>query len=91
MTNFFLVTEVIDGDTIVVSPDWKHIGRTGSRVRLSGVHAPELNTPEGQRAKERLSHFLLNQMVELRNASIFSYGRLVCEVFLNGISAEDFL
>lgn len=45
------VVEVVDGDTIKLDLDlgW-HISLR-ARCRISGINAPELNTPEGQAAK----------------------------------------
>lgn len=47
-----IVRDVIDGDTVVVDLDcgfsiWQH----GMRIRLHGINAPEMNTPEGKAAK----------------------------------------
>ena len=80
----FRVVEVIDGDTIDVSPNWTWNNQSGKRVRLKGVDAPELGTPAGAAAKRMLILKVANQSVELRNAVSISYGRLVCDVYLNG-------
>ncbi len=40
----FKVTEIIDGDTFAVSPQWKWNGTSGDRVRPTGYDAPEKGT-----------------------------------------------
>ena len=50
-----IVKKVIDGDTIVVDLDygfshWHH----GMVIRLHGINAPELSTPEGKEAQRHL-------------------------------------
>ena len=78
------VTKVIDGDTLDVTPKWRFGGTSGKRVRLAGVDAPELDEWGGKASRKRLSDLVLNQEVELRNRKSLSYGRLVCDVYLNG-------
>lgn len=80
----FYVDRVIDGDTFNVQNGWSYNGRSGSRVRIANVYAPELNKPGGQTAKSVLSGYILRQYVELKNAQGFSYERLVCDVLVNG-------
>ena len=78
------VCNVIDGDTLDVTPRWQFNGQTGNRVRLANVNAPEISKPGGLAAKQRLEHLVLNKQVQLRNAVSIGYGRLVCDVLLNG-------
>lgn len=78
----FYVQRVIDGDTISVTPDWIYGGRQGDRVRLAGVYAPELAAPGGIEAKSRLEKKVGGKAVTLRNIQGFSYGRLVCDVYV---------
>lgn len=54
-----IVRKVIDGDTIVVDLDygfsqWHH----GMVIRLHGINAPELSTPEGKEARRHLMKLL---------------------------------
>jgi len=71
-----IVTDVIDGDTIVVDD--------GVRVRLIGVDAPELDECYGEKAHKYLTRILLNREVELRKDIVAEdpYGRLLRYVFL---------
>lgn len=86
----FKVNNIIDGDTFDVSNGWKWNGKTGSRVRPTGYDAPELNTHEGQRAKNVLKRLLLNENVDLRKAYRIDRGRLVCDVYFNGKYLADY-
>ena len=86
----FKVTSVIDGDTFQVSPHWKWKEQTGNIVRPIGYNAPE-NGEEGYAtAKEKLVSLILGIEVELVNAVKLSYGRLLCEVQVNGHNLADF-
>ncbi len=88
----FYVTQVIDGDTIDVSPAWQWNGRSGSRVRLAGVNAPELGQLGGLAAKRRLSELVDGENVDLKNPVSISYGRLVCDVISSrGINLKTVL
>lgn len=79
----YKVTEVIDGDTLKVSPKWRFNGKSGYTVRIANVNAPELNRYGGKIAKKRLSDLVQNKHIELKNKVNLSYGRLVCDVYLN--------
>ena len=87
----FTVIRVIDGDTIEVSPKWSLDNKSGSRVRLADMNAPEMNQQGGPEAKELLEMLILNEKVELKNARNFSYDRLVCDVYLGNNNIVDFL
>jgi len=73
----FLVTKVIDGDTFEVSPNWKWQGRSGNRVRVAGINAPELHEPGGPASRDRLAMEILGRKVELFAQAIDKYNRLV--------------
>ena len=45
------VEKIIDGDTLVVSLDFKMPVSLGQKMRLRGIDCPELGTQEGKRAK----------------------------------------
>jgi len=86
----FTVITVIDGDTFDVSPQWRWNGQSGSRVRPTGYNAPELNSYEGQAAKDKLSRLILRKQVELRTAHKIDRGRLVCDVYYRGKYLADY-
>jgi hypothetical protein len=73
----FKVIEIIDADTIKVSPIWiwkKEDGSTlqGDTLRIWGYFIPPTGTSASQYAKEKLIKILLNQMIELKNPRIIS-------------------
>lgn len=86
----FKVTNVIDGDTFDVSPQWKWNGQNGSRIRPTGYDAPELQAYGGQAAKDKLTRLVLGKSVELRAAHRIDRGRLVCDVYFGGNNLADY-
>ena len=72
----YLVTNVIDGDTFEVSPNWEWKGFSGNRVRVAGLYAPELHKPGGPAARDRLAMEILGRKVKLFPKGI-TYGRLL--------------
>jgi len=86
----FTVTEVVDGDTIDVTPSWRWEGQTGSRVRPTGYDAPELTAAGGMAAKNKLERLISGRQVELGAAYKVDRGRLVCDVSLNGRNLADY-
>jgi endonuclease YncB( thermonuclease family) len=86
----FKVTEIIDGDTFDVSPQWQWSGQTGTRVRPTGYDAPELHTIGGLTAKDKLYRLINGQQVEIRTAYKIDRGRLVCDVFFGNRNLADF-
>ncbi|MEU8378691.1 thermonuclease family protein [Streptosporangium sp. NPDC048865] len=47
-----IVARVVDGDTLDLLVDLGFTTQTRQRIRLAGVYAPELGTPEGEAAAE---------------------------------------
>jgi len=86
----FNVTEIIDGDTFDVSPQWKWNGEIGNRVRPAGYDAPEINAYGGQAAKNKLARLLNGRQVELGTAHKIDRGRLVCDVYLGNNNLADY-
>jgi len=70
------VVEVVDGDTFQL--------KSGKRVRLMGVDAPEFELCGGKQAKERLTGLLYNKIVILQEEVTESFGRSLALVFVNG-------
>jgi micrococcal nuclease len=84
------VIDVYDGDTITI------IGRVdGSyyqfKCRLRGIDTPEIRTRDlkekelGFAAKRELSDIILGKLVRLRNIGFEKYGRLLADVYLDGM------
>jgi endonuclease YncB( thermonuclease family) len=53
-----VVTEVVDGDTVRISPPVYVAGQYRTVVRLADIDAPDVSTPEGQWAKGNLTNLL---------------------------------
>ncbi len=71
------VKRVIDGDTFEI--------RSGERVRIAGLNAPELTERGGQAAKRRLQDRLrVGRSVGLSMTLAKSYGRTVRKVTIKG-------
>jgi len=86
----FTVSTVIDGDTFEVASGWKWDGQTGSRVRPTGYDAPEIHTVAGQQAKQKLARLVQGKAVNLAKAYKIDRGRLVCDVYYNGLNLADY-
>jgi len=72
--NKFKVVEIIDGDTFIVSP----------------YNTPEKGDPMFQETSDKLQQLLLNKEVELKNPVMLSYGRLLCDVYLDNRNLKTF-
>lgn len=73
------VVEVVDGDTFQL--------KSGKRVRLMGVDAPEYDRCGGQQARERLASLILNKKVVLKEEVQETFGRTQALVY----SGNDFI
>ena len=64
------VTQIIDGDTIMVTPN----GGAKKKVVLDRIDAPEIDQPWGEESKKLLSNLVLNKKVEVKYAERDSKG-----------------
>lgn len=64
---------VIDGDTVDIS---------GTRIRLAGIDAPEIDHPYGVRAKRAMMRLCRGQVVTAHISEDASYERMVAQLFL---------
>ena len=75
--------KVLDGDTVIVS---------GKKIRLLGIDAPEKDQlsldgwPIGIKSKEFLSSKILHKKVYVKYQGRGKYGRIIGEIFYNGIN-----
>lgn len=76
------VVGVKDGDSIEVLDSNKQT----NIIRLSHVDCPEYGQPFFKAAKRFTSDFCFNKQVVLEQTDVDRYGRLVCEVFVDGKS-----
>ena len=92
------VIKVYDGDTITVAcyvhdlPDLYRFS-----VRLNGIDCPEMKTKNASEksvaklAKQYLDERIMGKDVDLRNVSLEKYGRILAEVWYNGVSMNTAL
>tara|TARA_Y200000002_G_scaffold95880_1_gene77482 strand:+ start:183 stop:659 length:477 start_codon:yes stop_codon:yes gene_type:complete len=71
------VIKVIDGDTIWVKLDNKHI-----KIRLSYIDAPELKQIYGIRSRDFLINLILNKNVQINTNKKDRYNRHLGEVYI---------
>lgn len=69
-----IVTEVVDGDTFQL--------KSGQRVRLMGVDAPEYDRCGGQEAKQTLTKLIAGKQVKLTEETTEAYGRTLALVWV---------
>ena len=86
----FKVIEIIDGDTIKVSPTWVFNDRKGDIIKVVGYNTPA----EASQlfATTRLKNLLYLKEVELKTAQFFNPDShaLYCRVFLNGVDVSKY-
>lgn len=81
----FLVTRVIDGDTLEI--------QGGEKVRLIGINTPESGDCYFNEAKNKLSDLVLNKKVELKKdiSETDRYQRLLRYIYVDEIFVNDVL
>ena len=82
-----VVTYVVDGDTVHISPPVHVAGQYRTVVRLADIDAPDLDTPEGQWAKGNLTNLLAQYggVVYLdidKSRGVDDYGRIIAVVYV---------
>lgn len=93
------VIKVYDGDTITIAAKLPYIQSPMYRisVRLNGIDTPEI---KGKTQKEKelsktirdaLKVKIFDKVVQLKNTSTEKYGRLLADVYLDGICINDWL
>ena len=76
------VHRIIDGDTIDVRLDYGFGFTHRQRVRLRAIDTPEMNTPDGPRAKAFVEERLVpGDTIVVTTARVGRYGRYVADVF----------
>ena len=87
----FAVTEVIDGKTFDVAPEWKRQRQTGKKVKIKDYDVPESWRKGGPEARINLLKLILGKKVELGSEGEIEFDRLVCDVFFNGKNIIEYL
>ena len=72
------VIKVIDGDTIWVKTENKHV-----KIRLSYIDAPELRQTFGVRSKNYLTNLVLDKKVQIHTYRKDRYNRIIGEVYIH--------
>ena len=94
------VIKVYDGDTITILskvPGLKNSQEYKFQIRLNRIDTPELRTKNmeekevAQEAQVALSNIILDKIVQLTVLKLDKYGRLLCEVYYNGLCMNDWM
>ena len=80
------VIKVIDGDTIWVRTNNKHI-----KIRLSYIDAPELKQSYGVRSKDFLTNLILDKNVQINANKKDRYNRHLGEVYIHNVDESVFV
>ena len=73
--------EVMDGKSFRL--------RTDAIIILDGVDVPDKSTPEGKKARDRLSELVLNKKVEYETTQWTSMGQTKAIVTLEGVNINE--
>ena len=74
------VVRIADGDTVTVLNSSGRI-----KIRLAEIDAPERNQPWGRKAKSALDALIEDQVIEIEQIDVDSYGRIVGRITFNGL------
>ena len=80
------VIKVIDGDTVWVKSDNKHI-----KIRLSYIDAPELKQTFGIRSKNFLTELILDKNVQVNTNKKDRYNRHLGEIYIHNNKESIFV
>jgi len=90
------VIQVYDGDTFTIATHlFGEIYRFS--VRLHGIDTPELKTKDsktkqlGVIARDALRDLIMDKVVELKNVEYEKYGRLLANVFVDGVNVNEWM
>lgn len=87
-----LVERVVDADTLWLNVDCGFKVWTRQKVRLRGIDAPELATPEGKKAKEFVEARLKEiEFVVVKTHSSDKYDRYLADVFYTPVASRSSL
>ena len=92
------IEKVYDGDTftkVTIDLGWNVLIKT--KIRLAGINCPEIRTKDknekelGLKAKEFTKNFVEDKEVLVHTIKTGKFGRILCEVFVNGKSLNKAL
>lgn len=81
LNQIVIVTQIVDGDTFKISPDWKWGVKHGDIIRPTSYDTPERGEPGFKEATLKLAKLILRKKVRLGRPLTLTYGRLLCKVF----------
>jgi hypothetical protein len=91
------VTNVVDGDTfdVTIAKSDPRIVYNVERIRLADVNSPEIDTAQGQNARDFTFAVLMNKRVyldvdDLSGSGRDTYGRLVCVAYGQPLASPNF-
>ncbi len=76
------VIEITDGDTFIVDRAYNN----RNIIRLNKVNTPEKGKPGYDEARNYLASLILQRTVTIEPLGIGHFGRIIANVYLNGIS-----
>lgn len=93
------VIKVYDGDTITIASKLPYPTSPLYRlsVRLNGIDTPEIKGKtedeknSAKRVRDALSTLILHQQVQLQNIQSEKYGRILADVYYNGIHINEWM
>lgn len=94
------VDRVVDADTLEMTVDTGFRSRHVVHVRLKGVDAPELGTPEGEAAKQAVQTLLEGDQRQwnatvrterIASGEIVSFERYVADVWVGDLNLAEWL
>ena len=88
------VIKVYDGDTITIASKmpWDNSPYYRFSVRINGIDCPEIKgKTENEKqcailAREHVDHLVNGKIVHLENVSLEKYGRILADVFIEGVN-----
>ena len=93
------VIKVYDGDTITIAAKMPFINSPIYRfsVRLSGIDCPEIKGKSQTEkelainARDALANKVMGKLVTLQNVSLEKYGRLLADVYCDGVNMNQWM
>lgn len=82
------VLKVVDGDTVWLDVDLGFNVRQEMSIRLWGINAPEMNTPEGKESKRFLQSYLAvgqHVILDSRRDKKEKYGRYLGVIYVDDV------
>lgn len=78
------VVDVMDGNTIAVSPPWRFGMQQGHLVRIRGMRPHDMSASQGRIARCKLTLTLLGTRIQIAPTGAIEGHALVCDVMYQG-------